>query len=90
MDFGGAHGMILNMGPELQSAYVYLQADGTQFQRATLHYSTGGEWRELTDAAFPFEYTVPLAKDVKTFRFKIEAVKVSGEKIESPIAELIR
>ena len=82
--------MVLNFGPGLQSAYVYLQVSGAQFKEATLHYSTGGEWRAMTDAAFPFEFTVPLPPDAVEFSFKVEAVRPSGGKIESETGKLAR
>ena len=88
-DFHGAHGMILPFGRELQSAYVYLQANGEAVKQATLHYSTGGgEWRKVTDAAFPFEFTVPLAGDARQFEFKIEVVPTTGAVQVSEVARL--
>jgi hypothetical protein len=90
LDLGGARAMVLNFGPGLQSAYVYLEASGAQFKEATLRYSTGGEWKSMTDAAFPFEFTVPLPPDAAEFNFKVEAVRPSGEKVESEIGKLAR
>jgi len=90
LDLGGTRALVLNFGPGLQSAYVYLQASGVQFKEATLHYSTGGGWRAMTDAAFPFEFTVPLPPDAAEFSFKVEAVRPSGGKIESETGKLAR
>jgi hypothetical protein len=90
LDLGGTHAMVLNFGPQLQSAYVYLQADGSQFTKATLHYSTGGAWQQITDEAFPFEFSVPLGADVSQFSFKIEAVTPAGEQRVSEIGNLVR
>lgn len=88
-DFHGAHGMILPFGRELQSAYVYLQANGETVKQATLHYSTGGgEWQKVNDAAFPFEFTVPLAGDARRFEFKIEVVPITGAVKVSEVATL--
>lgn len=88
LGFGGAHAMILNFGPGLLSAYVYLQADGAQFRQVTLRYSTGGEWREMTDAAFPFEFTVPLAASDREFRFSLTGVRPDGRTVTSDSAVL--
>ena len=88
LDFFGAHGMILPFGRELQSAYVYLQANGEAVKQATLHYSTGGEWQKATVAAFPFEFTVPLPGDARRFEFKIEVVPITGAVKVSEVATL--
>jgi hypothetical protein len=88
LDLGGTHAMVLNLGPELNSAYIYLEANGTQFRQATLSYSTGGQWQQMTDRAFPFEFTVPLASDVKQLQFKIETVTPVGEKQVSETGSL--
>lgn len=84
VDFAGTHALLLNFGRELKSAYVYLQANGTKLKQAMLHYSTGGDWKQMSDAAFPFEFTVPLAAEAKEFRFKVEGVQPDGGKVESP------
>ena len=81
--------MVLNFGRELQSAYVYLQAR-ENIGQATLHYSTGGEWKTLTDAAFPFEFTVPLPAEAREFSYKIELTRMDGSKQQSEIAKLCR
>ncbi|MCX6968098.1 MAG: hypothetical protein NTZ46_10060 [Verrucomicrobia bacterium] len=87
--FAGTHAMVLNFGRELQSAYVYLQARENIVQ-ATLHYSTGGVWKSVADAAFPFEFTVPLPADAREFSYKIELARTDGKKEESEIAKLSR
>lgn len=88
LGLGGGHAMVLNLGPELKSAYVYLEANGTELKQATLSYSTGGEWHQMTDRAFPFEFSVPLAPDAKQFQFKIEAITPSGAIQVSEIGKL--
>lgn len=85
LDLGGTHAMLLNFGPELKSAYVYLQANATEVRQATLHYSTGGEWHTMTDDAFPFEFTVPVAADASRFDFKVETISTDGVTNVSPV-----
>jgi hypothetical protein len=80
LELGGTRAMLFHLGPELKSVYVYSQADPAAFKRVTLHYATGGEWRQLTDAAFPFEFTVPLPSDATGFQFKVEGITPAGEK----------
>ena len=88
--YGGTHAMIFNFGPGLQWAYVYLQAKSDTVAQATLNYSTGGEWKTMTDSSFPFEFSVPLTNDVHQFSFKIEETGVDGKKTESETGKLVR
>ncbi|XHR27150.1 MAG: hypothetical protein ACFUZC_14485 [Chthoniobacteraceae bacterium] len=87
--FADTHAMVLDFGRDLQSAYVYLEArDG--IAQATLHYSTGGEWKTMTGNAYPFEFTVPLAPDTREFSYKIETTGADGKIDESETAKLTR
>ncbi len=88
LDFGGAKAIIINMGPELTSAYIYLQATGDTFKEVTLKYTCGQQWKEMTDNAYPFEFTVPLTLADSKFEFKLEAVGTNGGKTLSEIAAL--
>ena len=61
-----------------------------QIKQATLKYSTGGAQKALTDAAFPFEFSVPLPPDAKEFSFQIEATSPLGDKLRSNVERLAR
>lgn len=87
LEFGGTHAMVLNLGANRRWAYVYLQAHET-IKAATLRYSTGGDWQQMTDTKFPFEFTVPLPATATEFKFKIEGERPSGEKVESEMGRL--
>ncbi len=87
LEFGGTRALLLTLGPERRWAYVYLQARAT-LARATLHYTTGGAWQEVTDRAFPFEFSVPLPADATTFTFKVAGVRPSGETVASETGRL--
>lgn len=87
---GGTRAMVLNFGPGMQSAYVYLQASAAQCRQATLHHATDGAWESVTDQAFPFEFTVPLAPSAERFEFRLELVTPSGERQESGLGQLAR
>jgi len=78
-EFGGGHAMLMNMGPDLKSAYVYLQSDASSFKQVTLHYAVGSEWKTLTDSAFPFEFTVPVSRDQRRFDFWVEGTDPAGK-----------
>lgn len=78
LPFGGARAMVLNFGPAAKTAYVYLQADDSVFKEVALTYSVGNEKRTVTDAAYPFEFTVPLATDATEFYFQLQGQTVDG------------
>lgn len=88
--YGEARAMILNFGPAATTAYVYLQADDSQFAQVALTYSSGGERKTLTDASYPFEFTVPLAAETTRFEFSLSGRAVGGEVSQSSPVVLVR
>ncbi len=80
LPWGGAKAMVLNFGPAAQTAYVYLQADDAKFREVTLRYSIGGKKAEITDATYPFEFTVPLPEGATDFRFQLAGETVDGRR----------
>jgi hypothetical protein len=90
LPFGGTHAMILNFGPAATTAYVYLQADDAKFKEVTLSYTIAGRRAALTDASFPFEFTVPIPAGATSFDFEVTATTLSGEKQSSGLAALQR
>ena len=90
LPFGGTHAMILNFGPAATTAYVYLQADDAKFKEVTLSYTIAGQRAALTDASFPFEFTVPIPAGATSFDFEVTATTLSGEKQSSGLAALQR
>ncbi|MBM3854164.1 MAG: hypothetical protein FJ399_13575 [Verrucomicrobia bacterium] len=90
LPFGGTRAMILNFGPAASTAYVYLQADDSKFKEVTLNYTLAGRRASLTDATFPFEFTVPVPAGSDAFEFEVRGVTPSGEKQASGPAVLQR
>ena len=88
LPFGGTHAMILNFGPAATTAYVYLQADDSKFKAVTLSYGVGAQKATLTDASYPFEFTIPVPAGATAFDFEVQAVTVAGEKQSSGPATL--
>ncbi len=87
LPFGGARAMVLP-GVEKDNAYIYLQSDDTEFREITLHCGQGGPWGAIHDAAFPYEFTVPLDSAAAEFRFYLEGVSVDGKTVRSTEAVL--
>ncbi|WP_414660930.1 glycoside hydrolase family protein [Horticoccus sp. 23ND18S-11] len=78
LPFGGTRAMILNFGPAATTAYVYLQADDSAFKEVTLTYTVGGRRATLTDATFPFEFTVPVPAGSPDFAFELQGITTAG------------
>ncbi len=90
LPFGGTHAMILNFGPAATTAFVYLQADDSKFKSVTLSYTVGAQKATLTDASYPFEFTIPVPAAATAFNFEVQAVTLAGEKQSSGPAALDR
>lgn len=83
--FGRARAMILNFGPAAKTAYVYLEADDSEFRQVSLTPagSGGAAPQTITDDAYPFEFTVPLAEDATEFSFQLAGATVDGRTVTS-------
>ena len=79
IDFGDARAMILNFGPAAKTAYVYLRDDDSKFSEVTLHYTIDGQRHSISDADYPFEFTVPLAENTSRFELQLSGRDVSGK-----------
>ncbi|MBM3852312.1 MAG: hypothetical protein FJ399_04060 [Verrucomicrobia bacterium] len=86
----GARGVVLSFGAgALTSAYVYLPDFERNVTRCTAHYRQGaGEFRSLTDAAYPFDFTLPVAGDAP-LEFWFEVQSNSGPAEKSPVGRLL-
>lgn len=61
--FGTVYAQLLSPGRGLTSAFIYTDALPDNTISATLRYRQGsGEWRELHDAIFPYEFSPPYAE----------------------------
>lgn len=72
--YGKTVSMIINMGPTLKEAYIYLQATEKELKEVILSYKSGDRWISIRDSVYPFEFSVPLGKDQNDIRYKIESV----------------
>ncbi len=86
--FGKVQGALLSFGTELTSAYVWLQAcpaNATDarsgpLQQARLNYSiNGGPTNVLVDSSWPFDFSVPLAADARSFAFFVQGVSPANQ-----------
>jgi hypothetical protein len=78
LDFGDTRAMILKMGRNLKTAYIYLGADDEVFSEVRLSYSiNGGAVKELRDVSYPYEFTINL-EDESALEFSLTGIKNDG------------
>jgi len=75
---GGSKAVLFNFGPDLQSVYTFTKATGEIFKKVTLHYACNGKWAAVTKESYPFEFTVPIPRDTREFRFRYEGTEKDG------------
>jgi hypothetical protein len=81
--FGTVHGMLLSMGKNLVSAYVWLEADEQTLTEARLYCreKEGNTWRMFADLHYPYEFSIPVKTD--GFEYYIEGVKTDQSVVRS-------
>ncbi|WP_309714724.1 hypothetical protein [Armatimonas sp.] len=88
---GEVVGMVLNFGPALLSAFVYLQGTNQEIREAQLIYQIDSAPEQtLTDSRYPFEFTVALPAEATTFRYRVEAMTTRGTLQKTEILTLQR
>lgn len=88
LDFGDTRAMILQMGRNLKTAYIYLGADDEVFREVRLSYSiNGGAVKELRDADYPYEFTIEL-EDESVLGFSLTGIKNDGTRSVSELVLL--
>ncbi|MEI7728297.1 MAG: hypothetical protein WCO56_01945 [Verrucomicrobiota bacterium] len=87
--FGQVHAMLLRAGKGLTSAYIYTDASAEDVIAARLLWRQGaGAWHEMTDAIFPYEFSIELSDDGGDFQCCFE-VEDTQQKIQnSPVLVL--
>ena len=72
IETGNSTAMIIDMGKGLKNVYVYLRADDTTVSSATLSYTNhSGEKISLTDNSYPYEFSIPLDENARSFTFSL-------------------
>lgn len=74
---GQVRAMILNIGNVARNAYIYLTQDDNKYSSVSLQSGS----IKMTDNTYPFEFTVPLAKDAQTFEAEMSATNRKGQKV---------
>lgn len=86
--FGKVNGMILSMGRGLTNAFIYTDAKPKNVIVSTLRYrQANGEWKELTDDIFPYEFSVKLDEKAGDFEYQM-IIENAKQKLE--ISEIVK
>jgi len=88
--FGKVTGMMISMGGDLTNAFVWLEATEKQLKQAKLRYRLNGVEKELVDAQYPFEFSLPLRETDTAFIYTIEGTTTKNEVVAVPSIELKR
>lgn len=98
-EYGKVLGSLLSFGPELTSAYVWLQACPSNavdarsgpLKQATLRYTVDqGPTNSIIDTVWPFEFTVPLTNGVGQFFYWVDGLTPSNQVVSSASATLFQ
>ena len=74
---GDARAMILTFAG-MNTAYIYLKETDDTLASATLRYRVGEEWKSMTDAKYPYEFSIPLDAAANSFEFTLETTAKDG------------
>ncbi len=87
---GDARAMVLNFGPGLRNAFVYLRETDDTLASASLRYrdGAGGEWKTAADEKYPFEFSIPIPPDARGFEFVLETKGIDGKMTTSESVSL--
>lgn len=78
IDDPAARAMVLDYGPSMRSAFVFLEDGKRDYTKVSLRWSSGSKSGLVDDDAFPWEFTVPLGDDARKFEWTIEGIRPDG------------
>lgn len=71
--------MILNFGGLPDRFYSYISGDASRYDRVGMSYRIdGGNWTDILDCSFPFEFSFELPDDAEIIEYKYVAVDMEG------------
>lgn len=74
-----ARALVLNFGSAYRTFYFHLKNGKKDFKSLRLDYEIDGVAGTIADAAFPWEFTVPLGAKARKVRFKLVATRADGK-----------
>ncbi|MDF3077567.1 MAG: hypothetical protein K0S09_1456 [Sphingobacteriaceae bacterium] len=86
---GKVTGMVISMGKDFTSSYIWMEASERDLKSAKLSYKENDKWQEVNDTNYPFEFSIALPASGKAFEYKIEGVNLKGEKSTTEVMTLV-
>ena len=84
-DFGNMSALLIDMGAELKTAYIFLRDDDSKYRKVSLEYRyDGGQWQSAEDVSYPYEFSLPVPADTKKMDFRISAADMAGNTVTGP------
>ncbi|MBS1664902.1 MAG: hypothetical protein JST68_27895 [Bacteroidetes bacterium] len=81
-----ATAMIIQPNDTMAVFYAYCNKTEKEWKECSLRYSiNGGEWKTVRDAAYPFEFSIPLSSVGDVVAFDIVAVRNDGSRVSFPV-----
>ncbi|HXN21720.1 MAG TPA: hypothetical protein VOA41_03140 [Candidatus Dormibacteraeota bacterium] len=88
--FGKVNSMLISVGDNVDSGYVWLEADDKDLKEARLHYKEDSAWKEVADKQYPFEFSLPISPKQLVFEYWVEGIRANAEHVRSSVVELRR
>jgi hypothetical protein len=78
IDLGNTNCMLMTIGEEFTTAYIYCEATFEDFKQVSFNYKLGNEWTSIEDTSYPFELTFDVPSDIEEVEIYIEAKPIDG------------
>jgi hypothetical protein len=78
--------MVYHLNGNRADAYIYTNSTEKTLKSVDLHYRmNNGSWYKLTDALYPFEFSVPLLNQKSVMEFRLTAKALNGNEVNGEI-----
>ncbi|MBS1813292.1 MAG: hypothetical protein JSS87_00280 [Acidobacteria bacterium] len=76
---GPVHGMILGMGKDMSTAYIWLEATDETYETAELFVHRGNEWNKAGSTKYPFDFSIPMKDSEEVFEYYVQLIAKDGK-----------
>ncbi len=90
VNFEKDRAVLFNFGGDLQSVYVWNEANNSRFTKTILHYAIDGVWKEKVKIGYPYEYTIELPVNARKFEYRFESTTTENKIIASEVGVLTK
>jgi hypothetical protein len=78
----------IQIRPGPWDGYAWCTAKPDRVKKVVFHYQLGGDWKQVEDAEYPFELSVPVADGAQPVRLRADIIGVNGQTTTTPEAAL--